>query len=188
MFGHEKGAFTGAQSAHKGIFEAAEGGTLFLDEIGDVPLQTQVHLLRALQEGEIRAVGATHMRKVDVRVLAATNVNLKRAIKASRFREDLLYRISTFRIDLPALRERRDDIPAIAGHLLAKLASRLGRSISGFTDKALASLMRHDWPGNVRELQNALEHAVTLYRIARRYRPLASIRCCENIMAIDLGC
>ncbi|MEE8409746.1 MAG: sigma-54 dependent transcriptional regulator [Myxococcota bacterium] len=162
LFGHERGAFTGAQSSHKGLFEAADGGVLFLDEIGDVPLQTQVRLLRALQEGEIRPVGATRSRTVDVRVVAATNVNLERAMREGRFREDLYYRISTFRIDLPTLRERRDDIPVIAHHLLRNHTKRADREIAGFTDDTIAALVAYDWPGNVRELNNAIEHATVL--------------------------
>ena len=162
LFGHERGAFTGAVAAHKGLFDAADGGTLFLDEIGDVPAQTQVHLLRALQDGEIRAVGATRSRKVDVRVIAATNVNLERAIREGKFREDFYYRISTFRIDLPPLRDRREDIPMIALHLLKKYAARAGRVVSVFSDATLQALVAYDWPGNVRELNNALEHASTL--------------------------
>ncbi|MBI5509716.1 MAG: sigma-54-dependent Fis family transcriptional regulator [Deltaproteobacteria bacterium] len=162
LFGHERGAFTGAVAAHRGLFEAADGGTLFLDEIGDMPASTQVHLLRALQDGEIRAVGATRSRSVDVRVIAATNINLERAIRDGKFREDFYYRISTFRIDLPALRDRREDIPPIAAHLLAKYAARAGRTAPGFADTALQALVQYDWPGNVRELNNAIEHAATL--------------------------
>jgi len=162
LFGHERGAFTGAMSSHKGLFEAANGGTLFLDEIGDIPLQTQVRLLRTLQDGEIRAVGATRSRTVDVRVIGATNVNLERAMREGRFREDFYYRISTFRIDLVPLRERREDIPLIATHILKKVADRANRQVSGFSDDALNLLMHYDWPGNVRELSNAIEHAVTL--------------------------
>ena len=162
LFGHERGAFTGAVAAHKGLFEAADGGTLFLDEIGDVPLQTQVRLLRTLQEGEVRAVGSTRSRKVDVRVIAATNINLERAMREGRFREDFYYRISTFRIDLPPLRDRADDIPVIARHLLTKFAGRSNRAVPEFSNEALGCLVRYDWPGNVRELNNALEHAATL--------------------------
>jgi DNA-binding NtrC family response regulator len=164
LFGHEKGAFTGAMSAHHGLFEAAHGGTLFLDEIGDVPAATQVKLLRALQEGEVRPVGSTKSRKVDVRVVAATNVDIDAAIKAGEFREDLFYRISTFRVDMPPLRERKEDVPFIAQHLLQKAAARGGRTVSGFTDEALQALSSYRWPGNVRQLANAVEHAVTLCR------------------------
>ena len=162
LFGHERGAFTGAVASHKGLFEAAHGGVLFLDEIGDVPLPTQVRLLRALQEGEIRPVGAALSRQVDVRVIAATNADLERAMREGRFREDLYYRISTFRLDIPPLRERREDIPLIAQHLLEKIAKKNGRPVRGFTDAALATLVGHHWPGNVRELNNAIEHAATL--------------------------
>ncbi len=162
LFGHERGAFTGAVAAHKGLFEAADGGVLFLDEIGDVPPQTQVKLLRVLQEGEVRPVGATKARKVDVRVVVATNVDLERAMREGRFREDLYYRISTFRLELPPLRERREDIPLIAQHLLDKIARKYGRALRGFTDAGLQALVAHAWPGNVRELNNALEHAATL--------------------------
>ncbi len=172
LFGHERGAFTGATSAHKGLFEAAHGGILFLDEIGDVPLQSQVKLLRVLQEGEVRPVGSTQARRVDVRVLVATNVDLERAMGEGRFREDLFYRISTFRLSIPPLRERREDIPLLAQHLLDKINWRRGqrsdrqrsdqRQVTGFTDEALATLVVYDWPGNVRELGNAIEHAATL--------------------------
>ncbi len=162
LFGHERGAFTGATMSHTGLFEAADRGVLFLDEIGDVPAQTQVRLLRAIQEGEVRPVGSTKSRKVDVRVVAATNANLERSIRAGQFREDLFYRISTFRIDMPSLRERPDDVPVIAQHLLAKFAQRYNRELPTFTDEALATLVAYDWPGNVRQLNNALEHAATL--------------------------
>lgn len=162
LFGHERGAFTGAAAAHKGLFEAAHDGVLFLDEIGDVPLQTQVRLLRALQENEIRPVGATISRTVNVRVVCATNVDLARAMREGKFRDDLYYRISTFRITLPPLRERRDDVPLIAQHLLDKQSRRSNRGLQAFGDHALAALVAYSWPGNVRELANAVEHAATL--------------------------
>ncbi|MBC7792708.1 MAG: sigma-54-dependent Fis family transcriptional regulator [Clostridia bacterium] len=163
LFGHERGAFTGAMAAHKGLFEAADGGVLFLDEIGDVPLQTQVRLLRALQEGEVRPVGATKSRIVDVRVLCATNVDLEKAMRDGRFREDLYYRVSTFRVNLPPLRDRRDDVPLIAQYLLDRQsARRSNRKVHGFTDAAIVAMVNYDWPGNVRELNNAVEHAATL--------------------------
>ncbi|MEO1481613.1 MAG: sigma-54 dependent transcriptional regulator [Myxococcota bacterium] len=162
LFGHEKGAFTGAVGSHKGLFEAADSGVLFLDELGDVPLQTQVKLLRALQENEIRPVGSTRSRKVDVRVIAATNVDLERAMRGGTFREDLYYRISTFRVTLPPLRDRRDDIPLIAQHLLDKFTRRVGASAIRFGDSAMHALVAYEWPGNVRELNNAVEHAATL--------------------------
>ncbi len=162
LFGHERGAFTGAVASHKGLFEAADGGVLFLDEIGDVPLQTQVRLLRALQEGEVRPVGATRSRIVDVRVLCATNVDLERAMREGKFREDLYYRVSTFRVSLPPLRDRRDDVPLIAQYLLDKTQRRSGRQVRRFGDEALGAMVAYDWPGNVRELNNAVEHAATL--------------------------
>ncbi|MBK8014117.1 MAG: sigma-54-dependent Fis family transcriptional regulator [Deltaproteobacteria bacterium] len=162
LFGHERGAFTGAVSAHRGLFEAADGGVLFLDEIGDLPLDTQVRLLRALQEGEIRPVGSTRSRHVDVRIVAATNVDLERAMREGRFREDLYFRISTFRIHVPPLRERRDDIPLLAHHLLNKVAQRLERPALSFSDEVLEALVRYNWPGNVRELANTIEYGATL--------------------------
>ena len=162
LFGHEKGSFTGAVGSRKGLFEAADHGVLFLDELGDVPLQTQVKLLRALQEQEIRPVGSTKSKKVDVRVIAATNVDLERAMRSGAFREDLYYRISTFRVVLPPLRERRDDIPLIAQHLLDKFTVRVGSESKTFDDDAMQALVAYEWPGNVRELNNAIEHAATL--------------------------
>ncbi len=162
LFGHERGAFTGAVASHMGLFEAADGGVLFLDEIGDVPLSTQVRLLRALQESEVRPVGSTKSRRIDVRIVAATNSDLERAMREGRFREDLFYRISTFRLVLPPLRERREDIPLIAQFLLGKAAHKSNREVVGFSDAALAALMSHAWQGNVRELNNAIEHAVVL--------------------------
>jgi two-component system response regulator HydG len=162
LFGHEKGAFTGAHAQHRGLFEAAHGGVLFLDEIGDVPPATQVRLLRALQEGEIRPVGATRARTVDVRVVCATNVDLEKAIDAGRFRSDLFYRISTFRIEIPPLRARKEDLAPIAQALLEQAAARAGKAVVGFSAGALEALAAHDWPGNVRELGNVIEHAVTL--------------------------
>ncbi len=162
LFGHERGAFTGAHARHTGLFDAADGGVLFLDEIGDMPLQTQVRLLRTLQEGEIRPLGSTHTHIVDVRVVAATNVDLKRAMRDGKFREDLYYRLSPLRIDLPPLRERRDDIPVLARRLLERHAQRGAREGVSFSDGALAALAAYPWPGNVRELSNAIEYALTL--------------------------
>ncbi|MBN1961540.1 MAG: sigma-54-dependent Fis family transcriptional regulator [Deltaproteobacteria bacterium] len=162
LFGHERGAFTGAIASHRGLFEAANTGVLFLDEIGDIPMQTQVRLLRVLQENEVRPVGAVKSRSVNVRVIAATNIDLERAIHEGRFREDLFYRISTFRMELPPLRERREDIPLIAQFLLDKIAQKSNLDVHGFTDEALAALVKYSWQGNVRELNNAIEHAATL--------------------------
>jgi len=162
LFGHERGAFTGAHSRHTGLFDAADGGVLFLDEVGDMPLQTQVRLLRVLQEGEVRPVGSTQSHTVDVRVVAATNVDLKRAMREGKFREDLYYRLSPLRIDLPALRDRLEDIPIIARRLLERHGRRVGRERVSFSDAAMAALTAYPWPGNVRELANAIEFALTL--------------------------
>jgi len=161
LFGHLKGAFTGATTDRRGLFEEAEGGTLFLDEIADLPLAMQVKLNRALQERTIRPVGATDERPVDVRVVAATNVDLKARVTSGLFREDLFYRLNVFHIALPPLRERREDIPALAAVLLERHAARADR-IDGFTAEALSALVRHDWPGNVRELENVVERALAV--------------------------
>jgi sigma-54 specific flagellar transcriptional regulator A len=157
LFGHEKGAFTGAVRAHKGRFERADGGTLFLDEIGDMPLHTQAKLLRALEGGSIERVGAEAGRQVDVRVVAATNVPLEQAVGGGRFRADLYHRLSVLRIHLPPLRERPEDIPALVGHFLDGFARTYGRRVERLTPEALALLQSYLWPGNVRELRNVLE-------------------------------
>ncbi|MFL5320404.1 MAG: sigma-54-dependent transcriptional regulator [Myxococcaceae bacterium] len=162
LFGHIKGAFTGAAGNKKGLFEAAHGGTLFLDEIGDVPLSTQVRLLRVLQEGEVKRVGATDSIAVDVRVVAATNVDLKAAMKEGRFREDLFYRLNVITLQLPALRDRPDDVILLATHFLHSYAGKLGKQLSGFSQDAQKLLTLYRWPGNVRELENAIERAVVL--------------------------
>jgi sigma-54 specific flagellar transcriptional regulator A len=157
LFGHEKGAFTGAVRTHKGRFERADGGTLFLDEIGDMPLHTQSRLLRALEEGSIERVGAEAERKVDVRVVAATNVPLEQAVGQGRFRADLYHRLNVLRIHLPPLRERPEDIPALVDHFLQVFSRKYGRRIERLTAEALALLQAYLWPGNVRELRNVLE-------------------------------
>jgi DNA-binding NtrC family response regulator len=162
LFGHIKGAFTGAIGQKKGLFEAAHSGTLFLDEIGDVPAATQVRLLRALQEGEIKRVGANESIKVDVRVIAATNVNLSKAMADGTFREDLYYRLNVITIPLPPLRDRPDDIPLLIKHFIAKFAAQAKKPVPGVSQEALHLLMTHRWPGNVRELENAMERAVLL--------------------------
>jgi two-component system response regulator HydG len=162
LFGHVKGAFTGAMRDKKGLFEAADGGTLFLDEVGDVSPAMQVRLLRALQEGEVRRVGDTDNIKVDVRVIAATNVDLAKAKEAGRFREDLYYRLNVISIQLPPLRERPEDIPLLAQHFLKHYSGRLGKQVGGFAPAALEALTCHRWPGNVRELENVIERAVVL--------------------------
>jgi Nif-specific regulatory protein len=160
LFGHKRGAFTGATDEKKGLFEIADGGTLFLDEIGEMPLTLQGKLLRALQEGEIRPVGGTTTRQVDVRIVAATNRDLELEVKAGRFREDLYYRLKVFPVRVPPLRERRDDVPLLARHFFAKYTSEFGKSVGDFTDSALAVLSSHDWPGNVRELENEVQRLV----------------------------
>jgi two-component system response regulator HydG len=160
LFGHVKGAFTNATSTRPGLFEAASGGTMFLDEVGDLPPQAQVKLLRVLQEGEVKRVGSNETRVIDTRVIAATNVDLRKQIEAGTFREDLYYRLNVVAIHLPPLRHRREDIPALAYHFLRKHAARLGRDVNEIAPDAMALLMRQPWKGNVRELENAIERAV----------------------------
>jgi DNA-binding NtrC family response regulator len=160
LFGHRKGAFTGADRDHKGLFEVANGGTLFLDEVGELNKNIQVKLLRFLESGEIRRVGETEPFRTDVRVLCATNRDLRTMIKDDEFREDLYFRINTFEIRLPALRERRSDIPDLARHLLARAARRPIEQVADLlTPEAIDALLEHEWPGNVRELANVMEHA-----------------------------
>jgi two-component system response regulator AtoC len=162
LFGHARGAFTGAVSDHTGLFADADGGTLLLDEIGELPHVLQVKLLRVLQEGEIRPVGGSATRHVDVRVLAATNRDLADEVANRRFREDLYYRINVVSIHLPSLRERPEDVPELAQHFARRYAQRLGMPAATLTPAALAALARHPWPGNVRELENAIERALVL--------------------------
>ncbi len=162
LFGHVRGAFTGALRDKKGLFEEAHTGTIFLDEIGELPIALQVKLLRFLQEGEIKRVGSNHTMLLDVRVIAATNRDLEEMVEQGRFRSDLFYRLNVIRLDLPPLRERPEDIPLLARHFLQKFATRLRRPARDFTSAALTRLIRHDWPGNVRELENAIERAVAL--------------------------
>ncbi len=162
LFGHERGAFTGADARRVGRFEAANGGTLFLDEIGDMAPATQAKVLRVLQERRFERLGSTTSIEVDVRIVAATHRNLEAEIAAGRFREDLYYRLRVVEIALPPLRERREDLPALTQRLLAQLAERYGRGPKSLTPAAAAALARHSWPGNVRELRNALERAAVL--------------------------
>ncbi len=162
LFGHVRGAFTSAMSARAGLFEAADKGTLFLDEVGDLSLAAQVKLLRALQEGEIKRVGSNDTKVVDVRVIAATNVDLKRKIESGAFREDLYYRLNVIAIDLPALRDRRDDVPLLAQHFLRKFTQRAGKNIARISIDAIEALTAYEWPGNIRQLENAMERAVVL--------------------------
>ncbi len=161
LFGHVKGAFTGAASAHKGLFAAADGGTLFLDEIGDLPLPMQAKLLRALQERQVRPVGSTQSVAVDVRIVSATHRDLDELLAQGTFREDLYYRLNVVALHLPPLRNRREDIPLLAGHFLARYAGR-GQLTKRFAPEALEALVSADWPGNVRQLQNVVEHCTAL--------------------------
>jgi DNA-binding NtrC family response regulator len=162
LFGHEKGAFTGATEKHAGKFVDADGGTLFLDEVGELPLPAQVKLLRALQQNEIEPVGGKKPVKVDVRIISATNRDLIADVKAGRFREDLFYRLHVFPITVPPLRSRREDIPELARHFLARFAAEEGKRVAAIDAEALALLIGHPWPGNVRQLENAMFRAVVL--------------------------
>jgi DNA-binding NtrC family response regulator len=164
LFGHVKGAFTDARTDRIGRFELADGGTIFLDEIGNVPLRQQAKLLRVLESGEIERVGSSRSRRVNVRVLSATNSDLSAACASGQFREDLLFRLNTVEIHLPALRERREDIPALAAHFLARYAARYRRPVQGFDSAALQTLLQYSWPGNVRELEHTIERAVLMCR------------------------
>ncbi|WP_244165518.1 sigma-54-dependent Fis family transcriptional regulator [Burkholderia contaminans] len=162
LFGVERGGYTGATSSRPGRFERADGGTLFLDEIGTLSYTAQGKLLRALQQGELERVGDTRTRKIDVRVIAATNVNLREAVKAGQFREDLFFRLNVFPILVPPLRERRDDIPLMMNWFLQRLAKKHDKQITGFRERAVDAMFNYDWPGNVRELENMIERAVIL--------------------------
>ncbi len=162
LFGHEKGAFTGAFEKYTGKFEIADGGTLFLDEIGSLPLKMQAKLLRVLQEKSIEPLGSEKTIKVDVRIICATNIDLKKAISEGKFREDLFYRINVIPIFVPPLRERKEDIKVLANYFLKKYANTFGKKIDGFSPEAMEKLVNYDWPGNVRELENLIERLVVL--------------------------
>jgi DNA-binding NtrC family response regulator len=162
LFGYEKGAFTGAAAARAGKFEQADGGTVFLDEIGDVPPAIQVKLLRVLQERELERLGSNKTRAVDVRVIAATNVDLRRALEEGNFREDLYYRLNVFPLTIPPLRERREDIPPLAEHFLHKYRTELGSAVTRIAPEAMRKLVDYEWSGNVRELENVIERALVL--------------------------
>jgi two-component system, NtrC family, response regulator HydG len=162
LFGHEKGAFTGAQYRRKGKFEVADGGTIFLDEIADISLRMQTDLLRVLQEKEVTRVGGQHPIKVDFRCVAATNRDLMQLVEEGKFRPDLYYRLNVFSIDLPPLRERREDIPLLVEHFVAKYSLAMNKKINRISKDALSQLQAHDWPGNVRELENAVERAMVV--------------------------
>ena len=164
LFGHVKGAFTDARTDRIGRFELADGGTIFLDEIGNVPLRQQAKLLRVLESGEIERVGSSRPRRVNVRVLSATNTDLSAACAAGQFREDLLFRLNTVEIHVPALRERREDIPVLAAHFLARYAARYRRPVQKFDPAAIQALLQYSWPGNVRELEHTIERAVLMSR------------------------
>ena len=171
LFGHAKGAFTGAVKDKKGLFELAHKGTIFLDEIGDTSPALQLGLLRVLQEGEIRPLGSHETKKVDVRVIAATNKDLHEEVKKGNFRQDLFYRLSVFPIELPPLRERREDIPDLVQHFIKKYARRIGKNIPGISDEALNFLLKYPFPGNIRELENEIERMVTLADDGRSLGP-----------------
>jgi formate hydrogenlyase transcriptional activator len=162
LFGHMKGAFTGALERRIGRFELANGGTIFLDEIGELCLETQVKLLRVLQEHEFEPVGSSRPLRVDVRVIAATNRNLREAVDAGRFRSDLFYRLNVFPLELPPLRERRSDIPQLVTFCVSRFSKRIGKKINGVSRESMDNLMNYSWPGNIRELQNVIERAIIL--------------------------
>jgi len=174
LFGHVKGAFTDARSDRIGRFELADGGTIFLDEIGNVPLRQQAKLLRVIESGDVERVGSSRSKRVDVRVISATNADLLAACGAGQFREDLLFRLNTVEIHLPPLRERREDIPTLALHFLTHFASRYRRPVRSLDATALQTLMQHFWPGNVRELEHTMERAVLMCRT-------------EHLQSADLG-
>jgi DNA-binding NtrC family response regulator len=174
LFGHVKGAFTDARTDRIGRFELADGGTIFLDEIGNVPMRQQAKLLRVIESGEIERVGSSRCKTVDVRLVSATNTDLQAASRNGEFREDLLFRLNTVEIHLPALRERREDIPVLAMHFLVNYASRYRRQVQGFDPAALQALLQYSWPGNVRELEHTMERAVLMCRT-------------EQIQSADLG-
>ena len=162
LFGHVRGAFTGAVANKKGLFEAAEGGSIFFDEIGTISLETQAKLLRLIQEKEFMRVGSVETQKADVRIIAATNVDLKKMVTEGRFRDDLYYRLCVITVSIPPLRERREDVPLLAEHFVRLYANENDKAISGLSPEAMRALLDHDWPGNVRELENAIERAIVL--------------------------
>ncbi|HET7295202.1 MAG TPA: sigma-54 dependent transcriptional regulator [Vicinamibacteria bacterium] len=162
LFGHVKGAFTGAVYAKKGLFELADKGTLFFDEIGNIPLETQAKLLRVMQEREFMRLGGVDTIRVDVRIVAATNIDLRRAVEEGRFREDLFYRLNVIAVQLPPLRQRKEDITALVAHFVEKYSKENGKKVAGVSPSALQALLDYDWPGNVRELENVIERGVVL--------------------------
>ena len=182
LFGHVKGAFTGATRDHPGLFRAAEGGTLLLDEIGDMPLSFQVKLLRTLQERVIRPVGSTESIPVDVRIISATHQNLELALEEKTFREDLYYRLNVVTLELPALTERREDIPLLANHFLHGFPEAKKRGVTGFSPDAMEELLTAPWPGNVRQLYNAVEHSVALSTT-----PLIPVSLVQRALRVESG-
>jgi formate hydrogenlyase transcriptional activator len=179
LFGHTKGAFTGALERRIGRFELANGGTIFLDEIGELSVETQVKLLRVLQEHEFEPVGSSHSLRVDVRVIAATNRNLREAVEAGRFRSDLFYRLNVFPIELPPLRDRRSDIPQLVAFCVSRFSKRFGKKIDGVSRESIENLVNYPWPGNIRELQNVIERAMIvsagpILRLDRDLMPVAA--------------
>jgi len=162
LFGHIRGSFTGAVTTKPGLFEVADGGTVFLDELGNISLGIQAKLLRVLQEREFTPVGGTKAKKIDIRLIAATNKDLEKMIKDETFREDLYYRLNIVPISLPSLKERQEDIPPLAMHFLKKYADEMGKSVKGFAPEAMKRLMTYSWPGNVRELENVVERSVVM--------------------------
>ncbi len=162
LFGREKGAFTGAHARQMGRFELAHGGTIFLDEIGEMPLELQVKLLRVIQDGEFERLGSPRTIKVDVRIIAASNRNLEEEIKASRFREDLFYRLSVFPVTIPPLRQRLEDIPLLVNHFVANFNKKTGKQITSVSKETLTAFENYHWPGNVRELESVIERAIII--------------------------
>ena len=171
LFGHVRGSFTGAVKDHKGLIETADGGTLFLDEVGEIPVPIQVKLLRFLQEGECRRVGNTKVQKFDVRIISATNRNLEEAVRDGVFRQDLFFRLNVIPIFLPPLRERKEDIPPLAAHLLQRLCDAHSRNVTGISSEVLKAFIIYPWPGNVREMENVIEYALHLTDEGKAIRP-----------------
>jgi formate hydrogenlyase transcriptional activator len=187
LFGHEKGAFTGALMQKKGRFELADGGTLFLDEIGDIPLELQAKLLRVLQEQEFERLGSTHTIRVNVRIIAATHRDLVAMIREGKFREDLFYRLNVFPVAIPALRERREDIPLMVNHFVSKLSRQMGRQIKTIPARTMESLTNHPWRGNVRELANFIERAVVLSLGEELKIPAEELTACHSLQITSIS-
>ena len=185
LFGHERGAFTGAIAQKVGRFELADKGTLFLDEVGDIPPGLQPKLLRVLQEQEFERLGSTRTHQVDVRLVAATNRNLLHMVKRNEFRSDLYYRLNVFPVSLPPLRERRDDIPALVEHFVEIYARRMGKQIEHIPAETMSALASYEWPGNIRELQNSIERSVILSTGAVLRPPLAELKRCAEVESTE---